>query len=276
MSERTWIITGANRGLGRALAHSALNTGDAVVATVRGEHSLPEHERLLVHRLDVRDRDGARGTVERAEQHFGAVDVLVNNAGSGHIGAIEELSEDDARTIIDTNLLGALWLTQAALPGMRERGRGHIVQISTVGAVGTMPTLGAYNASKWGLEGFSEALSNEVRNSGIRVTIAELGGIDTEWATGSMRFSEPLSAYDDLREQLFGTSHVPWPASGETGGGTAPEEAASAIVRHVLKPDDDRLRLIIGDDAPAQIDAALKSRIDDYTRDTRYAQLRSK
>lgn len=270
-SPQTWLVTGANRGLGRALVTAALDAGHRVVATVRGGHSLPSHERLVVHRLDVRERAGAATAVAVALEQFGCLDVLVNNAGYGLIGAVEEVSEADAREIIDTDLLGALWLTQAALAPMREQGSGHVVQVSTVGAVGTMPTLGLYNAAKWGLEGFSEALASEVRSFGIRVTIAELGGLDTEWATGSMRFATPDPAYDALRTDLFGTPVVPWPATGATGGGTPPEEAAAAILRHVADPDD-RLRLVVGDDAPGQIQAALDLRIADYRRDLRFAE----
>lgn len=137
---------------------------------------------------------------------------------------------------------------------MRGQGTGHIVQISTVGAVGSMPTMGLYNAAKWGLEGFSEALASEASGFGVRVTIAELGGLDTEWATASMRFSKPLAAYDELRHTLFGTAEVPWPAVG-TGGGTSPDAAAAALVQWVKEPADDRLRLLVGEDAAAQVKA---------------------
>ncbi|MBN1092274.1 SDR family NAD(P)-dependent oxidoreductase [Blastococcus sp. TML/M2B] len=269
-TELTWLVTGASRGLGQALTTAALEAGHRVLATVRGEHSLPSHERLLVHRLDVRDRDGAHAAVARAQDHFGRLDVLVNNAGYGLVGAVEEVAEEEARQIIDTDLLGALWLTQAALPVMRAQGAGHIVQISTVGAVGTMPTLGLYNAAKWGLEGFSEALAAEVSRFGIRVTIAEIGGIDTDWATGSMQFAAPIPAYDELRNELFGSPVVPWPSTGGTGGGTPPQEVATAILRHVTDPQDDRLRLVVGDDAAEQVLAALRLRHVDYQRDERF------
>ncbi len=119
-SPQTWMITGANRGLGRALAIAALEAGHAVVATVRGAHSLPEHERLAVHQLDVRDRLGAFAAVTQAVAKFGRLDVLVNNAGYGLIGAVEEATEEEGRTIIDTDLLGPLWLSQAVIPVMRN------------------------------------------------------------------------------------------------------------------------------------------------------------
>lgn len=267
---QTWLITGANRGLGRALTEVAFDAGHSVLATVRGAHSLTEHERLVVHQLDVRQHDGAADAVAQAVARFGRLDVLVNNAGYGLIGAIEEVDEAEAREIIDTDLFGALWLSQAAVPVMREQGAGNIVQISTVGAVGTMPTMGLYNAAKWALEGFSEALAAEVRGFGIRVTLAELGGIDTEWATSSMRFSAPHPAYDVLRTSLFGTPDVPWPHDG-TGGGTSPHEAATAIVAHVADSTDTRLRLLVGDDAPAQVLAALEAKRLDYELDPRFA-----
>ena len=267
-----WFITGANRGLGRALTLAALDAGHSVFATVRGEHSLPESERLLVHQLDVRIRADARHAVARAVDRFGRLDVLVNNAGYGLIGAVEEVDEADARALLDTDLLGPLWLSQAAVPVMREHGSGHIVQISTVGAVGTMPTLGLYNAAKWGLEGFSEALAAEVAGFGIRVTLAGLGETDTEWATASMRFSAPIPAYDDLRIGLFGSAEVPWPQTGGTGGGTPTADAAAAILRHVADPSDTRLRLLVGDDAPGQVGAALDARRADYARDPRFVR----
>lgn len=273
-SNQRWLITGANRGLGRALTEASLDAGHLVLATVRGDHTLNEHDHLVVHQLDVRHRDQAREAVARAVDEFGRLDVLVNNAGYGLIGAIEEVDETEARDIIDTDLFGALWLSQAAVSVMREQGAGDIVQISTVGAVGTMPTMGLYNAAKWALEGFSEALAAEVRAFGVRVTLAELGGIDTEWATGSMRFSTPNPAYDDLRTSIFGTSEVPWPADG-TGGGTAPRDAANAILVHVADSTDTRLRLLVGDDAPAQVSAALENRCYDYELDSRFSSANS-
>lgn len=150
-SEQTWLITGAGRGLGRTLTLAALDAGHRVVATVRGAHDLPGSNRLLVRELDVRDRAAAFDAAADAVATFGSLDVDVNNAGYGLIGAAEEVSEHEARGILETDLLGPLWVCQAAIPVMRDQGRGHIVQISSVGAVGTMPTLGLYNAAKWGL-----------------------------------------------------------------------------------------------------------------------------
>ncbi|NKF30688.1 SDR family NAD(P)-dependent oxidoreductase, partial [Pseudomonas sp. BGM005] len=177
----------------------------------------------------------------------------------------------DARAIMDTNLLGPLWLSQAVIPVMRRQGGGHIVQISTVGAVGTMPMLGLYNASKWGLEAFSEAMAAEVERFGIRVSLIEPGALDTDWAGSSMRFSSPLGGYDEQRIELFGTAEVPWPqADGGEAGGTAAESAAAEIIARVAASDDSRLRVLIGDDSPAQVAAALDLRRQDYARDPRF------
>lgn len=266
---QVWMITGAARGLGRALTLAALAEGHSVVATVRGEHTLPEHAHLRTLVLDVRDRSAARATVDAAVAEFGRVDVLVNNAGYGMIGAVEEVGEAEARHVIDTDLLGPLWLSQAVIPVMRRQAAGHIVQVSTVGAVGSMPTLGLYNAAKWGLEGWTEAMSAEVATFGIRTSIVEPGAIDTGWATGSMRFATPDAVYDDLRTSLFGTAEVPWPSAG-TGGGSSPESVAAAVLAHVADPDDRRLRVLVGEDAPGQVRAALDRRIEDYRLDPRW------
>ncbi|GAA1745570.1 SDR family NAD(P)-dependent oxidoreductase [Aeromicrobium alkaliterrae] len=269
-SRRTWWITGASRGLGRALACAAADAGDLVVATGRRLGDLPTGKRLVALQLDVRDPDAVTTTVDRIVVDHGRIDVVVNNAGYGLVGALEECTDDDLQAILDTTVLGSARVARAALPHLRAQGAGHLLFVSTTGAVGTMPMLGAYNAAKWALEGMAEALAAEVAEAGVRVSILEPGGIDTEWATGSMAFARPESAYDGLRTRLFGTSEVPWPAAG-TGGGTPPEKIATAILAHVDDPDDDRLRVLLGDDAPDQVAAALTGRLADYRRDPRFA-----
>lgn len=268
------MITGANRGLGRALVDAALDAGHQVVATVRTADPWPDRDGLTVLSLDVRDRSAAQATVERAAELHGGLDVLVNNAGYGLIGAIEEATEQDVRAIVDTNLLGPLWLSQAAIPLMRRQGSGHIVQISSVGAVGTMPMLGLYNSTKWGLEAFSEAMAAEVARFGIRVSLIEPGALDTDWAGRSMRFSPPLDAYDPQRIEMFATAEVPWPLSSEPMGDTTPHDAATAILERVAADDDQRLRVLIGNDAPGQVAEALDRRQRDYALDPRYSAAR--
>lgn len=279
-SQRTWMVTGANRGLGRAFTEAALATGDRVAATVRSPGALDDlvtqhGDQLLEVTLDVRDRSNVDAAVQQAIERFGALDVVVNNAGYGLVGAIEEISEAEARAIVDTDFLGPLWVTQAVLPHMRERGSGHIIQISTTGAVGTMPTFGMYNASKSALEAFSEALAAEVRDFGIRVTIAELGGYATDWAGSSMQFAQPVDAYDDLRTSIFGNPTVPWevadggPGEPDPEADDAPKAAAEALLAHV-NSDDGPLRLMVGNDVPEHLALALAARRADYERDPRF------
>ena len=155
---------------------------------------------MLALALDVTDRDACFATVRQAAEHFGALDIVINNAGYGHFGAIEELSEADVRAQMETNLFGALWVTQAALPIMRAQGSGHILQVSSIGGISAFATVGAYHASKWALEGFSQALAREVAGFGIHVTLIEPGGFATDWRGPSSTHSEQLDAYDPIRE----------------------------------------------------------------------------
>ena len=269
---RVWFVTGAGRGLGRAFVEAALAAGDRVVATLRRPEQLEdlvrEHpQSLRTLRLDVRERAAVFGVVEQARAAFGRLDVVVNNAGYGLVGTVEEVTEDEAREQMQTNFFGALWVTQAVLPVMRTQGSGHVVQISSVGGVGTMPAFGLYNASKWALEAFSEALASEVAELGIRVTIAELGGFATDWAWNSMRFASGLPAYDPLRERVFGTSRLPWDMSQKgTDTSADPREAAAALMKHITASEPGPLRLLVGADAPGHVAMALASRRDDYRK----------
>ena len=128
--------------------------------------------------------------------------MVVNNAGYGHFGMVEELTEADVRDQLETNLFGALWVTQAALPFLREQGSGHILQVSSIGGISAFPLVGAYHASKWALEGLSQALAQEVAPFGIHVTLIEPGGFATDWAGPSAKHSAPLPAYDAFREEV--------------------------------------------------------------------------
>ncbi len=270
MTSRTWLVTGAGRGIGRAVTEAALDLGDQVVGTVRTPGTLddlaarhPGAVREL--RLDVRDAAAVETAVDVAASRFGGLDVVVNNAGQGLVGAIEELDEQQARDHLDVNLFGALWVSRAAIAPLRARGGGDIVQISTVGAIGSMPTMGLYNAGKWALEGFSEALSAEVAPFGIRVTIAQLGGFATDWAGSSMRFADPLPEYDELRSSLFGTSEVPWPRTDvdEPMSDADPRLAAETLMTHLADPDRP-LRTLVGADAPEHATLAYAARRDSY------------
>ena len=171
MAEKTWFITGTSRGFGREWTVAALERGDRVAATARDPKTLDdlveEHgDALLPLELDVTDRDAVFDAVRRAHEHFGRLDVVVNNAGYGHFGMVEEMSEQEARDQIETNLFGALWVTQAALPYLREQGSGHFLQVSSIGGISAFPGIGMYHASKWALEGISQALAARSRTSG--------------------------------------------------------------------------------------------------------------
>jgi NAD(P)-dependent dehydrogenase (short-subunit alcohol dehydrogenase family) len=222
VTEKVWFMTGCSRGFGRLWAEAALKRGDRVVATARDDSRLkPLAEKFpdsaLVLPLDVTQRSAVSDAVAAAHQHFGRLDVIVNNAGYGLRGAVEEVQETDVRELLDTNLLGALWVTQAALPFLREQGRGHLVSVSSLAGLVGEPTLGLYNASKWALEGMMDALSREVAHLGIKVTIIEPGPYATEFAgAGSLKQSPEIPAYDEARRALLagvGTADIADPAA---------------------------------------------------------------
>ena len=161
---KVWFITGTSKGFGREWAEAALARGDSVAGTARNLETLGPlvghyPSAFLPLRLDVTDRGADFAAVQQAAEHFGRLDVVANNAGYGHFGMIEELAEAEVRAQLETNLFGALWITQAALPIMRAQGSGHIIQVSSIGGISASPNIGAYHASKWGLEGFSRALA---------------------------------------------------------------------------------------------------------------------
>ncbi|WP_375488799.1 SDR family oxidoreductase [uncultured Jatrophihabitans sp.] len=203
---KTWFITGASRGFGREWAIAALERGDSVAATARDTSSLDDltekyGDRFLPIQLDVTDRDADFAAVAQAHDRFGRLDIVVNNAGYGHFGLVEELTEDEARAQLETNLFGALWVTQAALPFLREQGSGHILQVSSIGGISAFPLVGAYHASKWALEGLSQSLAQEVADFGIHVTLIEPGGFSTDWAGSSAKHSKELDAYKEFHEK---------------------------------------------------------------------------
>jgi NAD(P)-dependent dehydrogenase (short-subunit alcohol dehydrogenase family) len=248
MSNRTWFITGASRGFGRSFAHAALAAGDRVAATARDTSSLDdlvaEHgDALLPIELDVTDRDAAFGAVRHAHDRFGRLDVVVNNAGYGVSGAIEELSEEQARRQIEVNLFGALWVTQAALPIMRAQGSGWIVQVSSIGGLAAFPLTGIYHASKWALEGFSETLRQEVEPFGIKVLMVEPSAFRTDWAGSSMDRAEPIDAYQEIDQIVQRRASQQEENNGSQPGN--PDLAAQALL-DTLNRDDPPFRLLLG------------------------------
>src|ERR1700731_3029647 len=216
MVSKVWFVTGTSKGFGRIWAEAALARGDRVAATARDVKTLdPLVERygnqVSAITLDVTDKAAVAAAITEAHTRFGRLDVVVNNAGYGLFGTIEEVSEAEARDQIETNLFGALWVTQAALPIMRAQGSGHIIQVSSIGGVNAFPTVGLYHASKWGLEGFSQSLAPEVAGFGIKVTIVEPGGYATEWGGPSAKGATQIAAYDDARAAIeaFRRNNVP-------------------------------------------------------------------
>jgi NAD(P)-dependent dehydrogenase (short-subunit alcohol dehydrogenase family) len=203
---KVWFITGTSKGFGHVWAAAALERGDRVAATARDTDTLADlvarhGDAILPIRLDVTDKQAVDAAVRQAHDHFGRLDVVVNNAGYGLFGTIEEVTEEQARAQIETNLFGALWVTKAALPYLREQGSGHIIQVSSIGGVQAFPTLGLYHASKWGLEAFSQSLAAEVAGFGVKVTIVEPTGYTTDWAGPSSVQAEHVAAYDDIRAE---------------------------------------------------------------------------
>ena len=235
---KVWFITGASKGFGREWAEAALERGDKVAATARRLETLDAlvdtyGDAVLPIQLDVTDRDA----------DFGALNVVANNAGYGHFGMIEEMTEDEVRDQLETNLFGALWVTPAALPIMREQGSGHIIQVSSIGGISAFPTVGAYHASKWALEGFSQSLAQEVAGFGVHVTLIEPGGYSTDWSGSSATRSEENLAYADVREAAKNR-----PSASDPGD---PKATRGAILE-VVDAEEPPLRVFFGK-APLEI-----------------------
>jgi NAD(P)-dependent dehydrogenase (short-subunit alcohol dehydrogenase family) len=253
MAVKTWFITGTSRGFGREWAIAALDRGDQVAATARDIASLDDlvakyGEAILPIRLDVTDRDADFAAVKLAHEYLGRLDIVVNNAGYGQFGMVEEISDAEIRAQLETNLLGALWVTQAALPYLREQGSGHIVQVSSIGGISAFMNTGAYHASKWALEGLSQSLAQEVAGFGIKVTLIEPTGYATDWAGSSAKHATPQPAYEEIREQAVQARARRFPAQGD------PAATRDAVLQLVDTPNPP-LRLFLGE-APLGIAAA--------------------
>jgi NAD(P)-dependent dehydrogenase (short-subunit alcohol dehydrogenase family) len=244
MADKVWFITGTSRGFGREWAIAALERGDKVAATARDVSSLDDlvarfGAAILPITLDVTDRDADFAAVQLAHDHFGRLDIVVNNAGYGQFGFIEELSESDARDQIETNVFGALWITQAALPYLRAQRSGHIIQVSSIGGITAFQNVGIYHASKWALEGFSQSLAQEVASFGVHVTLIEPGGFSTDWAGASARHAEPLPDYAEAHAEA---DRVRSQRVAEPGD---PAASAAAILK-VVDAEKPPLRVFFG------------------------------
>ncbi len=201
---KTIFITGASRGFGKLWTEAFLERGDQVIATARDLSALNDLKSkygkyILPLQLNVNNRTADFAAIKKAKEHFGKIDVLINNAGYGLFGAVEEASEEQARQQIETNFFGLLWLTQAVIPIMREQGHGHIIQISSMSGLAAAPTLGLYNATKFAVEGVSESLAAEVKGFGINVTLVEPNGYTTDWAGSSAAQTTAKTEYDGVR-----------------------------------------------------------------------------
>lgn len=241
---KTIFITGASKGFGRIWTEALLERGDKVAATSRDISALKDlsekyGNHFLPIQLDITDRTAAIAAVHMANDYFGKLDVVINNAGYGVFGAIEEVSEKDAKAVFDANVFGTLWVTQAALPIFRAQAAGHVIQLSSVLGIWALPTLGIYNATKFAVEGLSEALADEVREFGIHVTLVEPNGYTTDFGGPSSVQSTQIGAYDDIRAALEGAE------------GLLPEDYGKpeATVPAILKLIDSKhppLRLFLG------------------------------
>jgi NAD(P)-dependent dehydrogenase (short-subunit alcohol dehydrogenase family) len=242
MKNKVWFITGTSKGFGRIWAEAALARGDRVAATARDVKMLRPladqyGEAVLALALDVDDKAAVDAAIAETIARFGRIDVAINNAGYGQFGAIEEITEADARAQMETNFFGALWVTKAVLPQMRAQGSGHIIQVSSIGGVNAFPTIGLYHASKWALEGFSQALASEIAAFGIKVTIVEPAGYATDWSGPSAKRATPIAAYDEVRATRAAARAAATPGD--------PEASGPAILK-VVDAEDAPLRIFFG------------------------------
>lgn len=258
---RVWFVTGASSGFGHAISEAVLDHGDRLVATGRDVEAIQtlvkDHPgQGMALRLDVTDPGAAREAVHEATTHFGRVDVVVNNAGYGHVGAIEELSDAELRQQLEVNLFGVINTTRAALPQMREQRSGHLVQMSSLNGVEGLAGAGYYAASKFAVVGLSESLADEVAHLGIKVTIVEPGPHRTRFLNQrSTKLSEPIADYADSVGQ---TRQVLAEMDGNQPGD--PARAARAIVA-VAEADNPPRRLPLGQMALDNIRAKLNAQL---------------
>ncbi|WP_069814238.1 oxidoreductase [Streptomyces sp. TP-A0874] len=263
---RVWLVTGASRGLGRAISEVALEAGETVVATARRPEALSElsarhGDRVVPLALDVTDRAAVFEAVDRAVEAVGRIDVLLNNAGYGLSGGVEEVGEQQVRDQMEVNFFGALWCTQAVLPVMRRQGSGHILQMSSIAGIATYPNIGMYHASKWALEGMGETLAKEVAGFGIRVTLVEPGEFRTDWSAQSMVRAIPMPEYDEvLAKRRHGMSG----AFAHLQPGD-PRKAGEALLK-LLDAERPPLRILLGNSAADLAPRVYRERLAEWER----------
>jgi len=261
MTQRTWFITGVNSGFGREMTEQLLARGDRVAGTVRKMETMNDlkgkyGDRLWLANLDVTDLSTIRGVVDQAFADLGQIDVIVNNAGYGLFGAAEELSDDQVLHQINTNLVGPIQVVRAALPHLRAQGGGRIIGLSTYGGQAAFPAGSLYHASKWGLEGFLDAIAAELAVFKIGVTIVEPGGARTNFRYGGAQFGDQLDAYKNtpaamVRAMVNDTSRLP---PGD------PVKMASVMIESVDQEPAPK-RIVLGSDSWGIIQKALSERL---------------
>jgi NAD(P)-dependent dehydrogenase (short-subunit alcohol dehydrogenase family) len=259
-SKKVWLITGASRGLGRALAEAVLGSGDELIATARNPDQLQDLKKLYGNRigifpLDITDATAVEKVVEAGIDIFGRLDIVVNNAGFGNIGAIEDTSLEEFRSVIETNLFGVINMTKAVIPFLREQHSGHIINISSVGGRIGSTGRASYSAAKFGVEGFSEVLATEMAPVGVRVTLIEPGGFRTDFAGSSTKIHEVRPAYDSTvgKAARFQRDY-----DGKQPGD--PKKAAQVILQ-VAAMEKPPLRLLLGSDAVRYVREAEEMKI---------------
>lgn len=236
------LITGASRGFGKIWAKALLERGDKVAATARNKADLNDLVEayggsVFPVQLDVNNHDAVFAAVNEVKQHFGHIDVLINNAGFGLFGAIEETTEQQARAQIETNFFGLLWVTQAIVPIMREQKSGHIIQVSSFLGLATLPVLGLYNASKYAVNGLSETLATEVKSFGINVSLIEPNGFSTDWSGASAFQTEATETYAPIKKAFFEA------ATPDTWG--KPEATTKAVLK-LIDSENPPLHFLLG------------------------------
>lgn len=259
---RTWFISGSSRGLGRAIVEAALTAGDRVLASARDPKLLEPllarfGERLRLATLDVTDEAAAQAAVGFAVATFGGVDVVVNNAGYGDLGSVEDTRLDSFRRQIEVNLIGTIIVTKAAIPVMRRQRRGHIVQVSSVGGRIGAPARAAYSAAKWGIEGFSESLAREMALIGVNVTLVEPGGFRTGFAQAAHATGEGRPEYDAV---VGAAVRMQRDYDGRQPGDPAKAAAVVLMLVGMARPP---LRIALGSDAVNAIAATDRLRLEE-------------
>lgn len=242
-NQQTWLITGTSTGFGRIWATYALEKGDRVIGTARNLDDIADLQsaypnQFLGLKLEVTDRNNCFSVVAEGLKKFGSIDVLINNAGYGQFGYVEELEEEGVRRQLDVNVCGSIWMIQAVLPNMRNAKSGYIIQVSSIGGLVSYPGIGMYHASKWAVEGLCESLAQEVEHLGIKVTLVEPGGFATDFGPRSAVHSPVISDYDVAREKRKVEAGAP---------SVGKPEATAPIVFDLSRMENPPLRLLMGE-----------------------------